>query len=253
MDGGDWTVVYSGNELSFTDSITKGWQTVAYRVRAFDRYSAYSGYTASGVREVNNNTPPVITCEYPSGTLLGVKNQDFAVSYSVDDEEEDEVAVTESVDGAVWRTFTAELGNTNSFTLAGVDFMRILNGRHTLDIAANDGKVSAALSLSFTKKVTAASVTLAQPMEADTGITICVLSVSGSIPADAQYSVKVTNNASDDAPVWEDCTTEVKNGGNHIFTNETAANGFAFNFKVEVERGESGAGGYISSVQGGFQ
>ena len=36
------------------------------------------------------------------------------------------------------------------------------------------------------------------------------------------------------------------------YTNESV-NGFAFNFKVEVERGASGIGGYISSVQGGFQ
>ena len=253
VDGGDWTAVYSGNELSFTDSITKGWQTVAYRVRAFDQYSAYSGFTTSETREVNNNTPPAFSCEYPSGTLLGVKTEGFAISYSVTDEEGDEVAVTESVDGTVWRTFTAELGKVNSFTLAGVDFMRILNGRHTLGIAANDGKVSTVHNLYFTKSVTAASVTLVQPMTADAPISVCVLSVAGSIPADAQYSVKVTNNALDDAPVWEDCTTAVKTGANHIFTNQAAANGFAFNFKVEAERGESGQGGYITSIQGGFQ
>ena len=90
-------------------------------------------------------------------------------------------------------------------------------------------------------------------MEADDQITICVLSVQGSIPADAEFKVEVTNNALDDTPVWEDCTVEVKNGGNHIFANQTAANGFAFNFRVSAERGESGAGGYINSVQGGFQ
>lgn len=90
-------------------------------------------------------------------------------------------------------------------------------------------------------------------MEADDKITICVLSVAGDIPADAEYTVEVTNNGKDDAPVWEDCTMEVKNGGNHIFTNQTAAKGFAFNFRVSVERGASGQGGYISSVQGGFQ
>lgn len=90
-------------------------------------------------------------------------------------------------------------------------------------------------------------------MEADAAITICVLSVAGFIPADANYTVEVTNNAKDDAPVWEDCTAEVKAGANHVFTNTTAANGFAFNFKVEVERGTSGTGGYITSVQGGFQ
>ena len=45
----------------------------------------------------------------------------------------------------------------------------------------------------------------------------------------------------------------MKNGGNHIFTNETAENGFAFNFRVKVKRGPSGEGGYISGIQGGFQ
>ena len=90
-------------------------------------------------------------------------------------------------------------------------------------------------------------------MEADDKITICVLSVAGDIPADAQYSVKVTNNAKDTTPVWEDCTMEVKNGGNHIFTNESATNGFAFNFMVFAKRGLSGQGGFINSVQGGFQ
>ena len=189
----------------------------------------------------------------PSGTLLGVKNEDFAISYSVTDEEGDEVTVTEAVDGAVWRTFTAELGKDNSFTLAGADFMRVLNGRHTLDITASDGKVSAAHSLSFTKAVTSASVTLTAPMEADGAITMCALSVSGSIPADADFTVEVANNALDDTPVWEDCTAAAKLGVNHLFANQTAENGFAFNFRVSVSRGASGKGGYITSVQGGFQ
>lgn len=60
--------------------------------------------------------------------------------------------------------------------------------------------------------------------------------MAGSIPAEAQYSVKVANNAKDDGPVWEDCTTEVKNGGNHSFANETAAKGFGFSFRVEAAR-----------------
>ena len=128
--------------------------------------------------------------------------------------------------------------------------MKLLNGAHTLTIAASDGRVETVHTITFTKEVTEASITLAEPVEADT---ICVLSVTGSIPQDAEYKVEVTNNAKDDAPNWEDCTGEVKNGANHIFENETAANGFAFNFRVHVKRGASGIGGYINSVQGGFQ
>ena len=53
--------------------------------------------------------------------------------------------------------------------------------------------------------------------------------------------------------MWEDCTTAVKTGANYVFENKTAANGFAFNFRLTAERGPSGEGGYINSVQGGFQ
>ena len=253
VDGGDWETIYSGPELSFTDQITKGWQTVAYRVRAYDTASAYSGFAVSEAREVNNNTPPAITCDQPYGTNLGVKSEGFSVSYSVADEEEDAVTVTEAVDGAALRTFAVELGADNSFTLDGEAFMKLLNGRHTLSITAADDASSATHSLSFEKLVTSASVTLTRPMEADGPISVCVLSVSGFIPADADYRVEVTNNALDDEPVWEDCTAAVRAGANHVFENKDAANGFVFDFRLNVSRGESGTGGYITSVQGGFQ
>jgi hypothetical protein len=77
--------------------------------------------------------------------------------------------------------------------------------------------------------------------------------VNGSLPADAVLKVEVTNNGLDDSPVWEDCTADVKAGANHVFTNETQLSGWAFNFKVTATRGPSGEGGYINSVQGGFQ
>lgn len=252
-DGGTWTEVYRGEALSFTDTITRGWATVAYRVRAYDGHGAYSGYTASTAREVNNNAAPVIQCEQESGADLGTVSEGVSIDYSASDADGDAVAVTEAVDGKPLRQFTAGAGQTYTAAVTGETFMKLLNGAHTLTVTASDGKAEAVHPLTFTKLVTAASVTLAEPMEADAPITICVLSVTGHIPEDAAYHVKVTNNANDEAPVWEDCTAEVKNGGNHIFANETAVNGFAFNFKVTAERGESGEGGYINSVQGGFQ
>lgn len=252
--GGSWTQVYKGSGRSYTDTITKGWASVAYRVKAYDSYDAVSAYTTSPTRTVDNNTAPVITCASPTGSDLGTKTAGFAVAYTVTDVDNDQVAVTEALDGNSLRSFTASLGTENNLDLTGEAFMKVLNGSHTLKITAADPKVSTAHSLTFTKSVTAASVTLAEPMEADAAITLCVLSVTGSIPADAAYKVEVTNNAKDPAPVWEDCTAAVKAGANYIFTNTaTPANGPAFNFRITVSRGESGQGGYINSVQGGFQ
>ena len=253
VDGGEWEVVYTGNTLSYTDTITKGWATVAYRVRAYDSNNAYSSYTVSPERTVNNNTAPAIICGSPSGSDLGEKDAGFMVSYSVSDVDGDEITVTEAIDGVTKRTFTATLDGSNSFNVTGEYFMKLLNGNHTLTITASDGKASTVHTLVFAKKVTGASITLETPMAADDQISICVLSVIGLIPADAEYKVEVTNNANDETPVWEDCTTAVKTGANYVFENKTAANGFAFNFRVTAERGESGIGGYITSVQGGFQ
>lgn len=253
VDGGSWKAVYTGKELGFTDSITKGWKTVAYRVRAYDSASAYSGFAVSQTREVNNNTPPTITCVHSANAALGVKNEGFAVAYSVTDEEGDAVTVTEAIDGVTARTFPAVAGRENSFQVTGETFMKLLNGPHTLTITASDGRSGTTRRLTFSKLVTAASVTLEQPMPADGPISACVLSVNGFIPVDAEYTVEVTNNAMDEAPVWENCTAAVRAGVNHAFANETAVNGFAFSFRLSVKRGPSGVGGCITSVQGGFQ
>ena len=61
-DGGSaYTQVYKGDALTYTDTITKGWSTVMYRVKTYDSYDAQSGYTTSTKRTVDNNTAPTIT------------------------------------------------------------------------------------------------------------------------------------------------------------------------------------------------
>ena len=151
------------------------------------------------------------------------------------------------------RTFAAEPEVEYTFDVSGLTYLRALNGAHTLTITAGDGHSETVHRLTFSKLVTKSSVTLEHPMEADGPISVCVLSVTGSIPMDAAYKVEVTNNALDDDPVWQDCTAVVKAGGNVIFENKTVATIPAFNFRVSLERGESGVGGYITSVQGGLQ
>lgn len=252
--GSSYTQVFKGNALSFTDSITKGWTSVRYRVKAYDSYEAESGYTTSPERTVDNNTAPTITCDYADGADLGTKSSGFTVSYSVNDvDSDDTLTVVEKLDGVQKRSFTATRNQSNSFAVTGEYFQKILNGQHTMVISVSDGKVTTTRTFTFTKSVTTAVITLEEPMEADAQITICAITVAGSIPADAEYTVEVTNNAKDTSPVWEDCTTAAKNGTNYLFTNETAANGFAFNFRVTVSRGSSDVGGYITSIQGGFQ
>lgn len=250
--GSTYTQVYKGNALTYTDTITKGWASVMYRVKAYDSYNAQSGYTTSAKRTVDNNTAPTITTS--SAASLGTKSSGFTISYSVDDVDSgDTLTVTEKLDGKTKRTYTPTRKATNSFAVTGEYFQKITNGSHTITVTVTDGKATVTKTFTFTKAVTAASITLAQPMEADAQITLCAITVGGMIPADAVFKVEVTNNGKDSSPVWEDATTEARNGRNHLFTNQTASNGFAFNFRITAKRGASGESGYIASIQGGFQ
>lgn len=255
VDSGSWTQIYKGSALAYTDTITAGWNTVAYRVRSYDSYNATSTYVTSETRTVDNNNAPTITSTTASGTDLGTKEDGFDLTYTVDDADDDPVTVKEYLDDVLQRSYTATLEQSNTVQcVTSANWQKVLNGQHTIKVVANDGKTdSAPYTVTFTKAVYEATITLAEPMDADDDITVMVLNVLGSIPADADLEVLVTNNANDTSPVWEDATQDVKNGNNHVFTNQTATNGFAFNFKVSVSRGSSNTGGYITSIGGAFQ
>lgn len=204
---------------------------------------------------VSVNTAPTISGSYATGTNLGTKTAGFNLTYTVADADGDTVTVKEYLDNVLQRTYTATLGATNTFQcVTAANFQTVLNGAHTLKVVANDGKAdSAAYTITFTKKVTKATITLASALPADDIIQVMVMTLTSSIPADANLKVLVTNNANDSSPVWEDATADIKSGVNHVFTNKTAANGFAFNFKLSVERGASDTGGYISNIGGAFE
>lgn len=201
------------------------------------------------------NTPPAISGSTPSGSNLGAKEEGFDFPYTVTDVDGDAVTVKEYLDNTVKRSYQVALGQENTFeAVTAAHWQTVLNGSHTLKVAANDGKAdSAPYTATFSKAVYTASITLAEPLPADALISVAVLSLTGSIPEDAALQVQLTNNGKDPQPVWEDATSSVKNGSNHVFANQAAANGFAFNFKVTVSRGPSGQGGHISKIGGAFQ
>ena len=228
---------------------------------SYDSYGSRPAFTLPSTLSVSDdgsvsvNSAPTITSATASGSNLGLKNEGFNFSYTVADADGDAVTVKEYLDNVLQRTYTATLNQAVNFqAVTAANFQKVLNGTHTLKVVANDGKEdSAAYTVTFTKKVTKATVTLATALSADDAITVMIMNIVGSLPSDAALEVLVTNNANDTSPVWEDATADVKAGTNHVFTNQTAANGFAFNFKLSVERGSSDTGGYISNIGGAFE
>lgn len=206
---------------------------------------------------VQTNTPPTITSTSGnSGVNLGTKSAAFSFKYTPSDADGDKLTVTEKLDGVAKKTRSNVTSGTQlTFECASTaaEFQKILNGSHTITIEVSDGQEKATFTATFTKAVTQATITLDEPLAVEGDITVAILAVTGEIPVDADYTVEVTNNAKDTSPVWQDATTEVKNGTNIVFENHTNTNGAAFNFRITVKRGSSNTGGYISGVSGAFQ
>ena len=243
-DNGVWSVGTDGSSVN-------GWYFGSCGVRP--AFILPSTLVVSDDGTVSVNTAPAINA---SSTNLGEKNAPFNFGYTVTDADGDTLTVTEKLDGKTTATHTSIASGTALTFGQGADatgFQRILNGSHTIQITASDGNDSTSLNAAFTKSVTSASVTLTTPLAVDGDITVAVLHVTGSIPNDAVFKAEVTNDANDPSPVWQDATTEVKKGMNIVFTNKTAANGSAFNFRISVSRGASGTGGYMEAVSGAFQ
>lgn len=206
---------------------------------------------------VQTNTPPTITSTSgSSGVNLGTKSAAFSFKYTPSDADGDKLTVTEKLDGVTKKTRSNVTSGTQlTFECASTaaEFQKILNGSHTITIEVSDGQEKATFTATFTKAVTQATITLDEPLAVEGDITVAILAVTGEIPVDADYTVEVTNNAKDSSPVWQDATTEVKNGTNIVFENHTNTNGAAFNFRITVKRGSSNTSGYISGVSGAFQ
>ena len=204
------------------------------------------------------NQPPEVTSDAgESGAALGKKNEPFTLPYTVTDGDGDPMTITEKVNGvalAVRENVASGTELTVQCLSEKALFQQILNGENTLVLKADDGKTSTDWTATFTKNVTSAVLSLAQPLTADDTITVAALTLEGSFPADMSLSVELTNNARDDAPVWENCT-DIQRGESwafvhHAFANKTAAKGAAFNYKVTITRGASGVGGNITMIGG---
>ena len=252
-NGGAWKQLYKGINRTFVDSITFGWNTVAYRVKACDSAGAESAYQTSATRTVNNNTPPTIS---GSDGNIGLKTGAFNQSYVVTDVDSGQtITVVERMDGVLKRSYTATNGQSYSFNVNATEWIKLLNGSHTMTITASDNiGGTTTRTYTFTKNETEIELTLATPLPVDDLVTKAIMSVTREIPAGATFTVEVCNNGNDTSPTWENVTNAVL-GNSKFFLSNTAktAAAWGFNFRIKVKRNSATGDSFIVSIGGNFE
>lgn len=252
INGGGWSQVYSGANTTYTDGITTAMNTLQYRVKAVDSYGLESSYTTSPTRSVIHNLPPSI-----SGVdgNLGVKGDAFEYGYTVTDPESNAVTVQEKVDGTLIKSYTAQLGKAAAMKIEGVNWVRLMQGSHTLTVTATDTKGGACVrSMTFTKQISSLYATLEAPLPAAAMPTRINVLVNAAVPAGANIAVMVCNNANDPAPAWEDATEAALARHAHIFTNKAKqAAAWGVNIKVSIDRKEAIGECNLTGIGGNFE
>mgnify|MGYP002707724134 FL=1 len=252
VGSGTWAQVYKGSARTYTDTITYGWTSVQYRVKAYDAAGAESAYTTSVTRTVTNNRPPVISGT--DGALGSFSTAAPSYEYTVTDADGHQVTVVEKLDTTTLRTYTATLGDTNELEITADQWLKLLNGDHTLTITATDAKnESTVRTLSFDKAMHSVEFEQTVAMAADDMPTKALVNIQGSFPTGSTLQVWICNNGNDAEPTWEDITTKALNSQKHFFTNQTkTAENWGVKVKVKLLRGSAEGACYVQSVGGNF-
>ena len=260
-----WQTLTTTSATQYSLSIPMDTSTVQVRVQAKDASNFVSSdYVTSKEVEVINGKPPTITSDLGDSPVdLGQVSEAFYFEYTVTDPDYgDTSTVTEKLDaGQASKTATRQ--NVASYTkieceLAKEDsaFQLIPNEEEsTITISAVDShkQLSNTYTVTFTKYVDEVTITLKDPMIISGDITTGVIYMVGYIPQDATFNVKVTNNANDEEPTWQDVTDEVRSNKTFDLINHKAISGTAFNFIMYAKRGESKQKGYIDTIIGAFE
>lgn len=133
IDGGPFTQIYTGNALTYSDTIGAEWGTVTYRVKAIDDYGDSSEYTTSSVIEVQEG---VLIINGPLSEL-GEKPSPFVFEFYITDSGSQSVTNITTKVILDNNEIYSGLPSTNTVVSIPID-CRLMNvGNHSITVTAS--------------------------------------------------------------------------------------------------------------------
>lgn len=265
VNGGSYALINTTSTNSFRE-VAGEWDTVKYKVHAYDEAGAESiEYVEAETTLIARITMSISVADNSDITEGGVYSflstdteEDLTLRLVLSDTASDDKYIVLAVcDNSI------PVGNMSDATTGNISFVilkdtwqKLRNGTHKILVSVeNSAGYSLMKEIVFEKKTNGVYLTLANPVIVDSEDVVkkFLLNVVGSFPEGSSLVVEVTNNANDDAPVWQTVSDEEMNSGLFVdFTNTVAENGNAFNFRLKAERGTATDECYISSINGMF-
>ena len=254
LDGKEFVQRYKGPLTSYEDIIEEeGHTSVVYRVTAIDSYGGESPSLASASIPVSDNIPPIINT---SSTDLGKIDSPPTIKFTVKDPDKGQTGQASTyLDDKMIDRFSFVGSGSSSVKINDYDWLRLLNGKHTIKISTKDSEgASSSKAIVFEKAITNIDFELIKPLEADAMVTKATINLVGSIPKDAIIKVEACNNGYDKNPTWEDVTIKAIKERKIFFANKTkTADKWGVNIRVSMDRNGATGECYISSIGGSYE
>ena len=219
---------------------------------SLDYYVAYRGYY--GVRPLCNLNSEIPVSDQPDsdgtyqieGPPVKISGNDeplgtfvFPFVYKYNILNATGVTVVETLNQTQVRSYTTTSDEEQTFALTNELWATVPNGDNFIQITATKGDKAVTQTKHFIKnstlqlKYTVSSSTATQP-------TAINVELDYTKPFGADLEVLVCNNGNDAQPAWEDMTTAVKMGANHVFKNATkTAEQWKIMLQVSITRNSS--------------
>lgn len=226
VNNGAFTEIYSGALREYTETITSSYQSLQYRVKAVDTVgNTESEYATSIVYVVQDNFPPFISGDE---TNMGYKPTRFTYDYTIYDGDDQTITVKEYVNSTLLRTYTATAGQTNTFSFTSAQWGALSAGDNNIKIEVSDESATVTQTKHFTRSGGVLEVEYSPT--GDTSVQPKAINVELDLekPFISGLQVIVCNNGNDTQPVWDDMTTAVRAGVNHVFTNGAKQQGVTY-------------------------
>lgn len=195
---------------------------------------------------IKTNTPPVITVTSGQNTNLGdLAEKPSTITYKITDGESDQCTVTEKINNETIRTFIANLGQVNSFTITDSKWLEMPKGSNTLKIEVVDSKGNKTVKSYVLNKVgNTVEVMFKNPIQTSIAATKILITPKWNITG-GTGEVWVCNNGFDTSPTWENATSTIKLNRPFIFTNKSKTNTrWGINVKIKLIKN----GGYNGEI-----
>jgi len=234
-----------------TDHVLKVW--------AEDDQGGRSEEVIRYFRVIWNRPPAISGANEDLGTIMEPPSK----TYTVTDPEGNPFTITEKIDGKVIRTFPGVPGREETVTIPHDMWIRLdLDTPHELTVeAADDSGLTSTRVYTFVRTDTHIEFMLNFDNPAvEAHFTLdgmpkrVLVKLERYLPPGSEIEfVRVTNNAMDEEPVWEDTTAAVLAGRGHLFQNQTkTAESWRINIWVRIAKGTATERVLLNGYGGAF-